>query len=56
MEGRPREIKENYALKAPPTTTFHANEAYFYLLLLAYNLLNGFKKLCQPPRFFEDHL
>jgi hypothetical protein len=26
----------------------HANEPYFHLLLLAYNLVNGFKPLCLP--------
>src|SRR5262249_48107371 len=30
---------------------FFANETYFHLLLLAYNLVNWFKRLCLP-----DHL
>ena len=31
-----------------PTRHFFANETYFYLLLLAYNLINWFKRLCLP--------
>jgi hypothetical protein len=46
-----RELKENYALAKIPTNSFHANELYFHLLLLAYNIVNWFKKLCLPPRF-----
>jgi len=46
-----RELKENYALAKIPTNSFHANELYFHLLLLAYNIVNWFKRLCLPPRF-----
>ena len=28
---------------------FAADEAFFQIILLAYNLLNGFKPLCPPP-------
>jgi len=35
LEGRIRELKEKYALGRIPTNIFQANEAYFYLLLLA---------------------
>ena len=31
-----------------PTSHFFANETYFHLLLLAYNLVNWFKRLCLP--------
>ena len=34
-----------------PTRHFFANEIYFHLLLLAYNLVNWFKRLCLPPEF-----
>jgi len=27
------------------------NQTYFHLLLLAYNLINWFKRLCLPPEF-----
>ncbi|GFP43979.1 hypothetical protein HKBW3C_03108 [Candidatus Hakubella thermalkaliphila] len=34
-----------------PTKQFAANEAYFHLLLFAYNLMNWFKRLCLPAEF-----
>ena len=46
-----RQLKGNYALGAIPTRHFFANETYFHLLLLAYNLINWFKRLCLPPEF-----
>jgi len=33
-----------------------ANETYFHLLLLAYNLINWFKRLCLPPEFHNATL
>lgn len=44
-----RHLKGDYALGAIPTRHFFANETYFHLLLLAYNLINWFKRLCLPP-------
>jgi len=44
-----RQLKGDYALGAIPTRHFFANETYFHLLLLAYNLVNWFKRLCLPP-------
>jgi hypothetical protein len=46
-----RELKGNYPLGRIPTHHFLANEAYFHLLLLAYNLVNWFKRLCLPEEF-----
>jgi hypothetical protein len=46
-----RELKESYALGRIPTNNFQANQAYFSLLLFAYNIVNWFKRLCLPPRF-----
>lgn len=46
-----RELKESYALGRIPTNNFQANQAYFSLLLLAYNIVNWFKRICLPPRF-----
>lgn len=43
-----RELKDAYALGKIPTKDFPANEAFFQLVLLAYNLLNWFKRLCVP--------
>src|SRR5947209_6316509 len=44
-----RELKDAYALGKIPTQDFAANEAFFQIVLLAYNLLNWFKRLCVPP-------
>ena len=46
-----RELKESFALGRIPTNNFQANQAYFSLLLFAYNIVNWFKRLCLPPRF-----
>lgn len=46
-----RELKGDYPLGKIPTRHFFANEAYFHLLLWAYNLVNCFKRLCLPPEF-----
>lgn len=46
-----RQLKADYALGRIPTRHFFANETYFHLLLLAYNLVNWFKRLCLPPEF-----
>jgi hypothetical protein len=44
-----KHLKGGYALGNIPTRHFFANETYFHLLLLAYNLINWFKRLCLPP-------
>ena len=44
-----RELKDAYALGKIPTRDFAANEAFFQIVLLAYNLLNWIKRLCAPP-------
>jgi hypothetical protein len=46
-----RQLKGDYAIGSIPTRHFFANETYFHLLLLAYNLVNWFKRLCLPPQF-----
>jgi DDE family transposase len=43
-----RELKGDYPLGRIPTKHFFANEAYFHLLLFAYNLMQWFKRLCLP--------
>ena len=43
-----RELKGDYPLGRIPTKHFFANEAYFHLLLFAYNLVQWFKRLCLP--------
>ena len=46
-----KQLKGEYALGSIPTRHFFANETYFQVLLLAYNLINWFKRLCLPPEF-----
>jgi hypothetical protein len=46
-----KELKGDYPLAKIPTKHFPANEAYFHLLLFAYNLINWFKRLCLPEEF-----
>jgi hypothetical protein len=46
-----KELKGDYPLGKIPTKHFAANEAYFHLLLFAYNLINWFKRLCLPTEF-----
>lgn len=46
-----RQLKGDYALGSIPTRHFFANDTYFHLLLLAYNLVNWFKRFCLPPDF-----
>lgn len=37
-----------------PTHSFAANRASFHLLLVAYNLVDWFKRLCLPPDHRND--
>jgi hypothetical protein len=46
-----KELKGDYPLGKIPTKYFAANEAYFHTLLLSYNLINWFKRLCLPTEF-----
>lgn len=46
-----KQLKRDYALGSIPTRHYFANETYFHLLLLAYNLMNWFKRLCLSPEF-----
>ncbi len=43
-----RELKDAYSLGKIPTKDLAANEVFFQIVLLAYNLLNWFKRLCVP--------
>jgi len=46
-----KELKADYPLAKIPTGQFAANEAYFHLLLFAYNLVNWFKRLGLPIEY-----
>jgi len=43
-----RELLEAYTLGKIPTRDWASNQAYFHLVLLAYNLVNWFQRLCLP--------
>ena len=51
IENLIKELKADYPLAKIPTNQFAANEAYFHLLLLAYNVMNWFKRLCLPAGY-----
>lgn len=44
-----RELKDAHALGKIPSRLWEVNEAYFHLVVFAYNLLNWFRRLCVPP-------
>jgi hypothetical protein len=48
-----RELKESYALGKIPTKSYQANQTYFVLLLLAYDIVNWFRRLCLPECFHK---
>ena len=43
-----RELLEAYTLGKIPTRDWASNQAYFHLVLFAYNLTNWFQRLCLP--------
>jgi hypothetical protein len=45
-----KELKQDFFLTKIPTNSFLANQVYFTLLLLAYNIINWFKRLCLPEQ------
>lgn len=51
-----KQLKGDYALGSLPTRHFFANETYCHLLLLAYNLVNWFKRLCLPEELHHATL
>lgn len=48
IEKSIRELLNDLALNKIPTQSWTANVAFFQLLLLAYNLMHWFKRLCLP--------
>lgn len=51
-----RELKESFPLGDIPTNSFLANQVYFHLILLSYDLVNWFKCLCLPIRWRSSTL
>lgn len=48
MEGRIRELREDYAMRKIPTRNFAANALYLEVVRLAYNLVTAFQQTCVP--------
>jgi len=46
-----RELKESFPLGDIPTNSFLANQVHFHLILLSYDLVNWFKRLCLPQEW-----
>jgi len=46
-----RELIEAYTLGKIPSKDWASNQAYFHLILLAYNLTQWFQRLCLPPEW-----
>lgn len=51
-----RELLEAYSLGKIPTSDWASNQAYFHLCLLAYDLLNWFRRLCLPSSWHRRNL
>lgn len=51
-----RELLEAYTLGKIPTRDWASNQAYFHLVLFAYNLVNWFKRLCLPEEWQQLNL
>lgn len=49
IEKSIRELRHDLALNKIPTQSWTANVAFLQLLLLAYNIMHWFKRLCLPP-------
>jgi len=56
IEKHIRELKEDYALAKIPTRSFQANQMYFHLLVLAYNIINWFRRICLPKKYQKSTL
>lgn len=46
-----RELKESFPLGNIPTNSFLANQVNFHLILLTYDLVNWFKRMCLPQEW-----
>jgi len=46
-----RELKNSYNIIKIPTKRYTANIAYIQIILLAYNIVNWFKRICLPEEF-----
>jgi hypothetical protein len=56
IEKNIRELLYDYPLGKIPTDDWVANVAFFQLLLLAFDLMHWFKRLCLPPEYLTATL
>jgi hypothetical protein len=56
VEKNIRELLYDYPLGKIPTDQWVANVAFFQLLLLAFNVMHWFKRLCLPPEYLSTTL
>jgi hypothetical protein len=56
IEKNNRELLYDYPLGKIPTDSWTANVAFFQLMLLAFNLMHWFKRLCLKPERLTDTL
>ncbi len=56
IEKNIRELLYDYPLGKIPTDDWVANVAFFQMLLLAYNLVHWFKRLCLPKEYLYTTL
>jgi hypothetical protein len=56
IEKNIRELLYDYPLGKIPTEDWVANVAFFQILLLAFDLMHWFKRLCLPPEYLSSTL
>jgi hypothetical protein len=56
VEKHIRELLYDYPLAKIPTDDWVANVAFFQILLLAFDVMNWFKRLCLPPEYLHATL
>lgn len=56
MEPRIGELREDFALRKIPTTSFAANALFLEIIRLAYNLVVAFQATCLPEAWNQHTL
>lgn len=51
IENIIKELKLDFALSKIPAKKFLANQTYFHLILLSYNIIAWFRRICLPKKF-----
>ena len=56
IEKNNRELLYDYPLAKIPSTSWRANVAFFQLILLAFNIVHWFKRICLPQEYWTTTL